>query len=194
MVNKRDGVIKEIRRNFTYHGKEPQMPGADLSRFGHRIIGKDANLDLDELAGPDDLDYTNFTLEALENEKAERKMQASHEVTIDFGDGLEDTITAAGDFAPQVFSLGYCLTVHKAQGSEWRKVFILMHKDHSVMLFRELFYTATTRARTKVTIISKDYVIDKAIATQRIKGNTLADKLAFFNSGVNDTISVSCTK
>lgn len=194
MFNKRDGVIKEIKKNFSYHGKEPQLPGADLSRFGVRIMGKDSGLDFDEVVNDGALDYSNFSLEALEEEKAERKMQASHEVVIDYGDNFTDSITAAGDFAPQVFSLGYCLTVHKAQGSEWRKVFILMHKDHSVMLFRELFYTAVTRARTKVAIISKDYVIEKAIAMQRIKGNTLKDKLAFFNSGINDTVNVSCTK
>lgn len=62
------------------------------------------------------------------------------------------------------------------------------------MLFRELFYTAATRARTKVAIIAKDFIVKKAIETQRIKGNTIKDKLAFFNSGINDTVSVSCTK
>lgn len=192
MFNKRDGVIKSINRNMQYHGKEPQIAGKDLSRFGHRLLGVDSDLDFDDLGS--DLDYSNFSLEALEDEKGERKQQASHSVVIDYGDGMEEEVTAAGDFAEASFSLGYCLTVHKAQGSEWRKVFILMHKDHAIMLFRELFYTAETRARTKVVVISKDYIVDQAIANQRIKGNTLKDKLAFFNSGINDTISVNCTK
>jgi len=192
MFNKRDGVIKSINRNMQYHGKEPQIAGKDLSRFGTRILGVDSDLDIEDFGG--DLDYSNFSLEALEDEKGERKQQASHSVVIDYGDGMEEEVTAAGDFSEASFSLGYCLTVHKAQGSEWRKVFILLHKDHAIMLFRELFYTGETRARTKVVVISKDYIIDQAIANQRIKGSSLKDKLAFFNSGINDTISVNCTK
>lgn len=193
MMNKRDGVIKEIRKNPQYFGREPQLPGKDLSRFGHRILGKHSDLSFDDM---DDgrMDYDNFSLEKLENEKAERKQQASHIIRVDFGDGYEEDFANAGDFGPATFSLGYCLTVHKSQGSEWRKVFIIFHKDHSIMLFRELFYTAATRARTKVTIIAKDFIIKKAIQNQRIKGNTLKDKLAYFNSGINNDVQVYCTK
>ena len=197
MVNKRDGVIIDLYKNPSYYGKEPQLAGADLSRFGDRIAGRGASLDLDEMASDLEgaLNYENFSLEKLEDEQAERKQQASHVIKVSYGEGMaEEEITAVGDLSPQVFSLGYCLTIHKAQGSEWRKVFIIFHKDHSIMLFRELFYTAVTRARTKVCIIAKDFLIKKAIETQRIKGNTLADKLAFFNSGVNANDGVKCTK
>lgn len=185
MVNKMDGIITDIYRNSQYHGKEPQIAGRDLTRFGVRIIGMGGHeVDIDELA----TDYSTFSLEQLENEKAERKQQASHEVVIQLDNGKTETLKSAGDFGEQFFSLGYALTVHKAQGSEWRKVFIILHKDHAVSLYRELFYTAATRARTKVTIIAKDAVIEKAIKNQRIKGNTIADKIEFFNSGVMDSI------
>lgn len=193
MMNKRDGVILEIRKNPQYFGREPQLAGKDLSRFGMRILGKHSDLSFDDMEH-ERMDYDNFSLEALENEKAERKQQASHVIKVDFGDGIVEDFANAGDFSPASFSLGYCLTVHKSQGSEWRKVFILFHKDHSIMLFRELFYTAATRARTKVCIIAKDFLIKKAIETQRIKGNTLKDKLAYFNSGINNDIAVNCTK
>ena len=180
MYNKRDGIIIDITRNSQYFGKEPQLPGSDLTRFGVRKLSAAVSSSLDEIS----LDYSNFSLEALEEEKAERKQQASHCVQIKYEDDTEDTISATGDFAPQVFSLGYVLTVHKAQGSEWRKVFIILHKDFAVSLYRELFYTAATRARRKVTIIANDVVIGKAIKNQRIKGNTLADKMEYFNSDV----------
>lgn len=192
MMNKRDGIIVDIVRNPDYFGKEPQLAGTDLSRFGHRIIGKNSAFDFD--ADHSGMDYSNFSLEKIENQEVERKQQASHIVRIDFGDNYQEDFSNAGDFGPQVFSLGYALTVHKSQGSEWRKVFIIFHKDHSIMLFRELFYTAATRARTKVCVIAKDFIIKKAIENQRIKGNTLKDKLAYFNSGINDTIEVYCTK
>lgn len=180
MFNKRDGIITKIERNSSYFGKEPQLPGNDLTRFGVRRLGANSS-HLDDVM----LDYSSFSLEALEEEKAERKQQASHVVTITYEDGTEDYLAATGDFAQQVFTLGYVLTVHKAQGSEWRKVFIILHKDFAVSLYRELLYTAATRARTKVTIIAMRDVITKSIRNQRIKGNTLKDKLEYFNSGAD---------
>lgn len=190
MFNKRDCVVTSIERNVAYHGKEPQLPGSDLSRFGVRIIGKGQSDSLDDIS----LDYSTFSLEALENDKLERKQQCSHEVKVTYDDGRFDVLRAVGDFGPQVFSLGYALTVHKAQGSEWRKVFLILHKDHAVALYRELFYTAVTRARTKVTIIAKDPTIEKAIKNQRIKGDTLEDKLEFFNSGADMRDGVYASK
>jgi len=189
MFNKRDGVVTKIEKNVSYFGREPQMPGSDLSRFGVRVLGEQ-NDSLDDIT----IDYSAFSLEALEDEKAERKQQASHVVTVAYEDGTGDILSATGDFGPQVFSLGYVLTVHKAQGSEWRKVFIILHKDFAVSLYRELFYTASTRARTKVTILSNDSIIAKAIASQRIKGNTLKDKLEYFNSGADLRDSVMILK
>lgn len=191
MYNKMDGVIVDITRNGQYHGKDPQIPGHDLTRFGVRIIGEGTGLDLDEAA----IDYSNFTLEQLEAESAKKMQQASHEVSVQMESGSIEKLRAVGDFAPAVFSLGYVLTVHKAQGSEWRKVFIILHKDHAVSLYRELFYTGVTRARTKVTIVAKDAVIKKAIQNQRIKGQSIQDKIAYFNSGALDNdLVVNCTK
>ena len=42
--------------------------------------------------------------------------------------------------------LGYALTVHRAQGSEWRAVIGVLHEAHANMLSRNLAYTALTRA------------------------------------------------
>lgn len=192
MFNKVDGVIQDIQRNPKYFGREPQAAGADLSRFGHRIMGADSHHDPFE--DKEGIDYSEFSLESLADEKIERKQQASHRVKILYADGRYDWVDSAGDLADTVFSLGYCLSVHKAQGSEWRKVFIIFHKDHSIMLFRELFYTAATRARTDVCIIAKDVIINKAIKNQRIKGSSLKDKLEFFNSGQLKYADIVCVK
>ncbi len=184
MFNKLDGVITDIVRNPNYHGKEPQIAGTNLTRFGMRILNEKETASLDEILAIGD--YSNFNLESLEKEKGERKQQASHIVKVKMDNGNEEELTGAGDFGEQSFSLGYALTVHKAQGSEWRKVFLILHKDFSNMLYRELFYTAVTRARTKVTIIAKDDVINRAILNQRIKGNTMEDKINYFNAGIFD--------
>ena len=61
------------------------------------------------------------------------------------------------------------------------------------MAFNELLYTAVTRAAEKVTIIAKQFMIDKAIATRRLKGDTLREKVEFFNSN-KMVAGILCTK
>jgi exodeoxyribonuclease V alpha subunit len=43
--------------------------------------------------------------------------------------------------------LAYAITVHKSQGSEYPAVVLALHRSHGIMLRRNLFYTALTRAR-----------------------------------------------
>jgi len=52
-------------------------------------------------------------------------------------------------------SLAYCLTIHKGQGSEFPCAIVLVHKSHSFMHHRNLFYTGVTRAQ-KVAIVIGD--------------------------------------
>lgn len=48
--------------------------------------------------------------------------------------------------------LAYALTVHKAQGSEFRKVFVVLPKNCR-LLSRELLYTALTRSREQLVLL-----------------------------------------
>lgn len=43
--------------------------------------------------------------------------------------------------------LAYAVTVHKSQGSEYRAVVLVLHRSHSIMLRRNLVYTAITRGK-----------------------------------------------
>lgn len=52
-------------------------------------------------------------------------------------------------------SLAYALTIHKSQGSEFPCAVVVIHKAHSFMHHRNLFYTGVTRAR-KVAILVGD--------------------------------------
>ncbi|BAI80217.1 exodeoxyribonuclease V, alpha subunit [Deferribacter desulfuricans SSM1] len=61
------------------------------------------------------------------------------------------------------YDLGFALTVHKSQGSEFDNVyFILGNKDHQ-MLTKELIYTAITRAKKRVIIIGDKQILFNAI-------------------------------
>ena len=51
--------------------------------------------------------------------------------------------------------LAYALTIHQTQGSEFPCVVAIIHKSHSFMHSRNLFYTAATRAK-QTTVIAGD--------------------------------------
>ncbi len=46
-----------------------------------------------------------------------------------------------------MLELAYAITVHKSQGSEYPAVVLALHGSHGMMLKRNLFYTALTRAK-----------------------------------------------
>ena len=50
-------------------------------------------------------------------------------------------------------SLAYALTTHKVQGSEFPCVVLVIHKAHSFMHHRNLFYTGVTRAREVAIVV-----------------------------------------
>lgn len=189
MVNKRVGYITRIANNGRYWGSPTLPASVTLTRFGAYNGASEEENSLEEI------DYSHLNLDAMMNEKEEDiKREASHVINIMLDTGEESTLSMAGDFSPNTFSLAYALTVHKAQGCEWRKVFIILHRDHAVSLYRELLYTAITRAREQVIIIAKKHIIEKAIKCQRIKGNSIEEKIAFFNSGAKLQVNFNCTK
>ena len=60
-------------------------------------------------------------------------------------------------------SLSYAMTIHKSQGSEYPVVIISLPQNPSIMLKRNLIYTAVTRAKKRVIIVTQHGTIDKAI-------------------------------
>jgi exodeoxyribonuclease V alpha subunit len=58
-----------------------------------------------------------------------------------------------GSIEMRDIQLAYCLTMHRAQGSEFPCSIVILHKAHSFMHHRNLFYTGVTRARKTAIII-----------------------------------------
>jgi len=59
----------------------------------------------------------------------------------------------------------FAMTVHKAQGSEFERVLVLLPAQRSRVLSRELLYTAITRARTQVLLAGSAEVLAAAMRT-----------------------------
>lgn len=55
-----------------------------------------------------------------------------------------------------IFDFGYCISVHKSQGSEWNKVILFEERSYywDDDLYKKWLYTACTRAKEKLFIIS----------------------------------------
>lgn len=65
-------------------------------------------------------------------------------------------------------TLAYAITVHKSQGSEYHTVIMVLVNSHAIMLQRNLFYTAVTRAKRKVILVGSKRAVQTAVQNQRM--------------------------
>ena len=175
MVDREDATVISIERNPTYLGKRPQEPSPHLDYWGADNSETPAVHHIDESIEDVDTILANLAV----TEKEDKVNQASHKVTVFLHDSEKEvTLQTAGEL--NTVLLGYALTVHKAQGSEWRRVFCLFHASHATMLNRELLYTAVTRPREELYVICEQDTFMKGVKSQKIKGTTLKEKAEFF--------------
>lgn len=178
LVEKMDAIVLRIERNYRYLGKVPQPASLTLNRWGN---GGSGHAELDESLTDEQVDLM------LEHaaDVADRTAETSHSVVVRMVDTDEQvTITKAAIL--NASSFGYAITVHKAQGSECRRVFFITHQCHAAMCSRELVYTAITRAAEELHIVMAPKMLGSAASKPRIKGDTLAAKLEFFNSRMQE--------
>ncbi|KAA9331147.1 ATP-dependent DNA helicase [Adhaeribacter soli] len=79
--------------------------------------------------------------------------------------------------------LGYVISVHKAQGSEFNRTYLVLPKKKSSLLSMELLYTAITRAQTHLTIFAQDDVSTFIELSKSEKSNTrrINSSIFYFN-------------
>ena len=71
----------------------------------------------------------------------------------------------------------YGITIHKAQGSEFDRVLLLLPEEESRVLSRELIYTGITRARSRLILCTGPEILAAAVSRRTIRHSGLADKL-----------------
>ena len=79
--------------------------------------------------------------------------------------------------------LAYAITIHKAQGSEYPAVIIPLLQGPRQLYYRNLLYTAVTRARKCVTVIGSESVFQEMIqnTNQQNRNTSLAERIREFN-------------
>jgi exodeoxyribonuclease V alpha subunit len=71
----------------------------------------------------------------------------------------------------------WAVTVHKSQGSEFEEVLLVLPDRPSRVVTRELVYTAVTRARRRVTVVSEEGLFRGALAERSVRFSGLASRL-----------------
>lgn len=173
LYSREDAIITNIFPNPEYSGSVPQSESISMDYWGNR-----AKTDSDNDTKIDDVDFILAQVSSSTRDE-DRVNASSHVIELQLLDSDRTVqIKSAGEVNELI--LGYALTVHKSQGSEWEKVFLCLHNSHATMMQRELLYTAVTRARKELFVICEPDSFEKGIINQRIKGNTLEEKAEFF--------------
>lgn len=84
-------------------------------------------------------------------------------------------------FAPSTLDdadIAFAMTVHKAQGSQYETVIVIVPPIGSPLLQRELLYTAVTRARRHLVVVATTDSIEMAMKTSIRRISGLADRIA----------------
>ncbi len=91
-------------------------------------------------------------------------------------------------YTPSMFDKikhGFCISIHKSQGSEFDTVIIPILNKYNKMLYKKLIYTAVTRAKTKLYLIGEVSALKQAINNDSYKERKTTLK-KFIIDGINN--------
>ena len=63
--------------------------------------------------------------------------------------------------------LAYCSTIHKSQGNEFEAVIIPMYNAPPQLLYRNLLYTAVTRAKKLLILVGKPEIMERMVSNNK---------------------------
>lgn len=107
-----------------------------------------------------DLNISNGDIGTIEDIQYEN---SQYSIMIDFNDEIVE-------YKPKDFDdikLGYAISIHKSQGSEFEIVILPIEASYRRMLYRKLIYTAVTRAKKSLMIIGSQEAFKYAVINER---------------------------
>ncbi len=90
-------------------------------------------------------------------------LKATDQLQVDF----DGRVITYDPVEREELTLAYAVTVHKAQGSEFPAVLLVLTTHHYMMLQRNLLYTALTRGRRLVVVLGSKRALGMAIRNDR---------------------------
>ena len=146
--------------------KSPQRPeltnAAQTFRLGDKVIQT----------------KNNYTKQVFNGDIGFVMAIAPGRMTVHFSDELEVDYEN-GEFGE--LALAYALTVHKSQGSEYPVVILPLVRSHTIMMQRNLLYTAVTRAKREVILLGSKAALNTAVGNNRTskRYTLLAERLYY---------------
>ena len=146
-INPPDGLKKEKKQ------------GERVFREGDKVMQIKNNYDLEwEKGGREGSGIFNGDIGVIKSiSHAEEKM------TVDF----EGRIVRYDFCMLEELEHAYAITIHKSQGSEYPVVIIPVFKNTPLLLTRELFYTAVTRAQKMVILVGQEEIVNMMVDNSR---------------------------
>lgn len=103
-------------------------------------------------------------------------------VDLDFPNSDGETSVLIPKDKVKDWQLAYALTVHKSQGSQYRRVvFLVTRRDTATLLSRPMIYTAVTRAKHSCRVIGDAWAFSRAVSETRPK-HTVMQEIALENN------------
>ncbi len=125
--------------------------GTRVFRVGDKVMQLRNNYELDVFNG----DVGRIV--SIDPEERELVVEYQGREVVYSSDDLED------------LTIGYACTIHKAQGSEYAAVVVVLHDQHHLMLQRNLLYTAVTRGRRLVVLVGSRRALARAVRTESVR-------------------------
>ncbi len=172
-------MVRVYKENIRVYGKENVVLLCPFNKYsaGQISVNKriqemvNPSLGRKEFKGANDMVFrTGDPVMQLVNEEGISNGEVGAVISIDRVDGrdvllvkYEDQLITYDRDTVKNITLAYAMTVHKSQGSEYDMVITCLSDEHSVMLKRNILYTAITRAKKKVCIIGSRDAINAAV-------------------------------
>ena len=149
-------VFNEVIQEIVNPGGERVEIGGSVFRMGDRVM---------QIINDYELDVFNGDVGFIRSVDSEDQV-----LEVEF---MDKTIFYPFDLVSNLV-LSYASSVHKAQGSEFKAVIMILLSHHWKMLDRNIIYTANTRARKMAIYLASRNAIDTAVHTQNVlKRNSL---------------------
>ena len=179
LMSRRKGEVDQPGWNTTYanavlrevcNPNAPRVAGSTL-QVGDRIIIK-ANLKLGQQDGGKEVRVVNGDTGRIHSFKrsVDPKNAGAEHVTIELDDGR--SIDLPGEHLAAL-QLGYALTVHAAQGSEYKDVIAVITPGAPTFINRNTIYTAFSRARSRLQVYADGRELVKIARTPMPPRNSM---------------------
>lgn len=176
--------IPETVAGLCQQWHEQQLDYAVLAPQKTGVCGVDAmNTYLQNVLNPESENKPQIKLGWLTLRQHDKVLQTKNNYTLDVFNGFTgiivgiDTLnkTLVVDFDGQLvhyeksedikqLMLGYCMTVHKSQGSQFQYGVLICHSSHYYMWSRSLLYTGVSRFRQELHVVGDKRAIKRGLS------------------------------